>query len=507
MGDANSLLSLAEARHLLRRTSFGGAKKARDAQKLAGRTRGDAARRLLKFRPSKFKPRGDSITDVHNNWVSKMISTRQQLQEKLVVFWHDHFATSDDVIGDPLEMALQNQTLRLQCKGGRRRDGTVASFKDLVKAINKDPAMTDMLDTRRNTKDAPNENYSRELMELFTLGVFDSNGVPNYSEEDVQQIARAFTGWRVNNEHVTYFDGGSGDTSGGCNSSRTGRHDYSSCFPARGPKVIFKEAGGFGPGGRNFAANGEGAIEIDTVVDIIFEHRDSDNHNTVARYVGRRLFEHFAYADPSQSIVDEIIAASQFDTHFVVEEFLYALFCHDEFYACAMPPAAGGRKSVKWPTDYVIGTLRLLRLKPSGRSLVIDGGSRRPLRTHFDNMGMLLLEPPSVFGWDLEEGWLSSATMLSRFTFARDVIAARSGGTTSFKPENFVDLAWTDPGTVVDAVTDVFGITDQFTPTQRQALIDYMGPGPINLNDPAYRNRKLRGLFGLVMQSPAYQLY
>lgn len=507
MGDASTPLTFGEARHLLRRTSFGGAKKRRDIERLVGLTRGEAAYKLLRFRPSKFKPRGDAIDEVHDSWVRRMLSTKQQLQEKLVVFWHDHFATSNDIIADPLEMALQNQTLRQHCKGAFLRGGARASFKDFVKAINKDPAMTDMLDTRRNSKEAPNENYPRELMELFTLGVFDSNGSPNYTEEDVQQIARAFTGWRVNSDHETYFDGGSGDTSGGCSSSRTGRHDYSACYPSRGAKVIFKSSGGFGSGGRDYTVNGEGAAEIDTVIDIIFEHRDSDNHNTVARYIGRRLFEYFAYADPDLSVLDAIIAASQFDTNFLVEDFLSALFCHDEFYACAAPPGDGTRKSVKWPVDFAIGTLRLLSLKASGGTLVVDGGSRLRLRTHLDNMGLLLLQPPSVFGWDLEEGWLSSATMLGRFAFARDTIAARNGATTSFQPEELVDLSLTDPGQIVDAVTDVLGVTDDLSAYQRQTLVDYMGPGPVNLNDSTYRNRKLHGLFGLVLQSPAYQLY
>lgn len=507
MGDGNSLLDESQARHLLRRTSFGGAKKASEVDRLVGQTRREAADKLLRFRPSNFKPRGDAIADVHDKWVKKMVSTRSQLQEKLVVFWHDHFATSNDVIADPEEMSLQNQTLRLHCKGAVLRDGRRGSFKDFVKAINKDPAMTDMLDIRRSSKEAPNENYPRELMELFTLGVFDVNGNPNYSEEDVQQIARAFTGWRVNGDHETYFDGGTGDTSGGCSSSRTGRHDYSTCYPSRGPKVIFKDSGGFGPGGRSFTSNGEGAAEIDTVIDVIFEHRDSDGQNTVARYIGRRLFEYFAYADPDIAVLDAIIAASQFDTSFLVEDFLRELFCHDEFYACAAPPGMGTKKSVKWPVDLAIGTIRLLRMRLSGSTLVVNGGGRQRIRTHLDNMGLLLLQPPSVFGWDLEEGWLSSATMLGRFAFARDLIAAREGGPTSFQPEDLMDLGLTDPVAIVTKVTDILGISDQLTEAQVQALIDYMGPGPVNLNDATYRNRKLHGLFGLALQSPAYQLY
>lgn len=511
MGDASTPLTESEVRHLFRRTSFGGATRRRDIDRAVGRPRGEVVADLVDFRPNKFRPSGTSIRAVHDKWLKAMISSRRQLQERLVLFWHDHFATSDDVVGDPAEMAMQNRTLRIHCVGAYLgRDGR-GSFRDMVKAINQDPAMMDMLDTRINRKNAPNENYARELLELFTMGVFDSAGNPNYTEDDVLQIARAFTGWRVDGDDVTWFDGGNGATEGGtrCGTTQTGSHDYTACFPDRGPKVIFRSTGQFGPGGRDFTANGEGAAEIDTVTDIIFAHRDSDGHNTVARYVGRRLFEHFAWANPPIAVVDEIIAQSGFDTNFLVQEFLRALFCHDAFYAAAAPPAAGTRKSVRWPADVVVGTLRLLQLKPKGRigEQIVDGGSRRRVRDQLADMGQLLLEPPTVFGWDLEDGWLSSATMLARFAFARDVTAARGSGSTAFRPEKLVDLTLTDPAAIVDAVTDLLHVRDQLEAAERQVLIDYLGPGPVDLLDFDYRNTKLNGLFMLVLQSPAYHLY
>ncbi len=511
MGDASTALSESDARHLFRRTSFGGTTRRRDIDKAIGRPRAEVVDDLVDFRPNKFRPTGKNIRAVHDKWLKTMVKSRRQLQERMVLFWHDHFATSDDVVLDPKEMAMQNRTLRIHCIGAFLPRGARGSFRDLVKAINKDPAMMDMLDTRDNRKDAPNENYARELLELFTLGVFDSAGNPNYTETDIKQIARAFTGWRVTGKDETWFDGGTGDTQDGtrCGTTQTGRHDYSSCFPDRGAKAIFRSTGMFGPGGRDFAANGEGAPEVDTVIDIIFEHRDTDGHNTVARYVGRRLFEHFAYANPNIAVIDEIIAQSGFASHFLVQEFLRALFCHDEFYACSTPAGAATRKSVRWPADFVAGTLRLLQIKPTGRlgEMFIDGGSRRRLRDHLTDMGQTLFEPPTVFGWDLEDGWLSSATMLARFAFARDVTAARGRGSTSFRPEKLVNLGLTDPGDVVDAVADVLHIREQLDADERQALIDYLGDGPLNLYDFDYRNTKLNGLFALALQSPAYQLY
>lgn len=510
MGDATTPLTRAEARHLLRRTSFGGATQTRELDRFDGLTRGEAADELLDFRPTRYEPKGKRIADVHDKWLKLMIKSRRQLQERLVLFWHDHFATSNEVVNDSAEMAIQNRTLRQHCIGFFGRDAR-GNLKDFVKAINIDPAMMRMLDTRDNTKLQPNENYARELLELFTLGVFDAAGNPNYTEADIAQIARAFTGWRVDGDNQPYFDGGNGQVNGGlnCGSSQTGRHDYTACFLSRGPKVIFQNSGGFGPGGRDYTVNGEGAPEIDTIVDILFEHRDSDGANTVARYVGRRLFEHFAYAHPSTTVIDEIIADSQFDTDFMVDAFLRSLFCHDEFYAAAPAPALAAHKSVRWPADVVVGTIRLLGIKPKGKlgEYVIDGGSRRRLRDQLNDMGQVLLEPPTVFGWDLDDGWLSSGTLLARFAFARDITAAREGGSSSFRPEKLMDLELTDPAAIVDRVLEVLQIPDQLSAGERQALVDYLGPGPVNLFDHTYRNTKLHGLFALVLQSPAYQLY
>jgi hypothetical protein len=161
---------------------------------------------------------------------------------------------------------------------------------------------------------------------------------------------------------------------------------------------------------------------------------------------------------------------------------------------------------VKWPIDYAISTLRLLSMKPKGKYQYIAGGNYQDLRGQLTNMGQILFQPPSVFGWDWELAWVSSSTMLARYSFARDVTAARDGGGTSFRPERLIDLALTDPADIVDAVTQHLGVDDQLSSAERAAFITYLGAGPIDLQDDETRNRKLHGLFGLVLQSPAYQL-
>ena len=487
--------NLTNARHLLRRTGFGATRDA--AQQLfdGNATLAAAVDSLLGFDGSKFKPGGKGIDDLHNKWVRYMIKTRLQLQERLVLFWHDHFATSYAKVEDVKLMALQNRLLRINCKG---------DFKAFVKAINKDAAMVEFLDTVRNRKKQPNENYARELEELFTLGVTaptpDAGGdAHNYDQEDIVQIARAFSGWGYNSKGEAEFD--------------EDRHDQGDAIenwnPARGPKVIFKKRGGFNNAAGQPFDGGSYDQEIDNVIDIIFQHRygpSGNLRNTVADYIAKRLVTYFAHPDPAQSFVHSIVDASGFSTSWSIEALLRALFNHDDFYLSATAPGGATKKSVKWPIDFVVSTLRLLGVKLKGKDQSVQGGEYQDIRGQLTNMGQVLFEPPSVFGWDWELAWASSSTMLARYSFARDVTSARDGGASSFRPELLIDLSLTDPGDIVDAVTEMLGLDDQITTNDRDDLKTYLGAGPIDLLDDDTRNRKLHGLVCVLLQSPLYQL-
>ena len=491
MGNENSTLSAAEARHLLRRAGFGVSAKTLSKWVAKGTTRGEAADELLKGKPQGFKPNGKSADEQHDKWVKFMLKTKAMLQEKLVLFWHDHFATGIAKVGDTELMAKQNHLLRQYCKG---------DFKQLVKEINRDPAMMEYLDTVRNSKNGLNENYSRELQELFTLGTKDVNGNDNYVQADVAQIARAFTGWRYDDKNEPFL--------------RVERHDFGGAS-----KTIYQSTGGFGPTGAIYAGGSsgvpEGEAEIDSVVDIIFQHRDTDGRNTVARRTARRLVEFFGTAAPTQSFVDDVVgtAAEAFDVTWNVSGLLRRLFSHDDFYVGAGAPGVTDHKSIAWPVDYVISTLRTLKVKLKGKELVLAGGGNAGydrIRDHLTDMGQILFDPPSVFGWDWEANWISSATLLARYKFVRDLTSARDGGGSSFRPEKLIDidLAETDPDVIVDAVLRVCGVDTQMSQAEKDALAAYLtaGAGPINLLDYDYRNQKLHGLFALVLESPAYQL-
>jgi uncharacterized protein (DUF1800 family) len=486
-------LTDAERRHLLRRAGLGpvplGLKMLARAD-----TRGEAADALLNFPGKPFKPGGKDFDRMHNKWFKFILKTKTPLHSKLVLFWHDHFATGFSKVLDTGLMARHIQLLHLHAKG---------NFRSFLKAMNKDAAMMEWLDTVRNRKAIPNENYGRELQELFSLGVMDlaPTPQPNYTQEDIVQIARAFTGWRYDDKNGEPF-------------LRDEQHDYKSQFPSRGPKVIFQATGGFGPAGRAFDDQGEGEQEIDRVIDIILEHRDSTGKNTVARRTAYRLCEYFAHPSPSvTTFVDQVVADSGFDASWDIAALVRSILCHDDFYLTAAGEAsytASGKKSVKWPVDYAASSLRLLNMKPKGKYFQINGGSYRSMLDHLSDMGQILADPPSVFGWDWESGWVSSSSMLARYNFARDLTSARDGGG-SFKPEKLVDLSLTDPDAIIDAVAEVLGLQDHLKAADKTDLRTYLtnnGATPtLDLFDYDTRNTKLHGLFALMMQSPAYQLH
>jgi uncharacterized protein (DUF1800 family) len=403
-------------------------------------------------------------------------------------------------------MANQNRLLRQNSKG---------NFKTMVNLINRDAAMMEFLDTARNEKQEPNENYGRELKELLTLGVFDLDGQPNYAQEDIVQTARAFTGW-------DYSDDKKGEPF-----FRDSRHDKGDAVegwnPPRGPKVIFQGNSAFGPAGFDYEAaaialnnaapheDGPYIQEIDAVIDGIFQHQDSAGRNTVAHWITYRLLTYFADPDPENSYVEAMVSDSGFDSSFEIQPLLRAIFVDDRFYRPITDPT---KRSVKWPVDCVVTTLRLLGMKLRSRFQYVNGGSFDEIVDQLTNMGQVVLEPPSIFGWDWETAWLSSSTLLARFGFARDVISARGNGKTAFRPSRLFDFAEAvvDSGTVVDAVTTLLGVPDGFPPgsPERDALIDYLtdgAGGDVDFTIFETRDKKLNGLVGLVLQSPAYLMH
>lgn len=275
-------------------------------------------------------------------WLYVMLNTPHPLLERMTLFWHNHFATSNAKVQDVGSMYRQNQLLRKHALG---------RFGPMLHEISEDPAMLVWLDTTSNKKGKPNENYARELMELFSLGI------GNYTEQDIRQAARSFTGWNIKNDrfHLNNDD-----------------HDD-------GEKNLFGKTG-------NFTGH--------DVVNHCLEKPAS------SRFLARKLFRYFVSETllPDDALMEPLakrLRESDFDIKQVVSMVLRSnLFFSPEVY----------RTRVKAPVEFAISNIHMLE----GRADSIQ------LADLLDPLGQRLFAPPSVKGWDGGPNWLNSTTMLLR---------------------------------------------------------------------------------------------
>ena len=287
-------------------------------------------------------------------WVRRMLETRRPLEEKMVLFWHGHFTSGARTVRDSQAMFDQNQLLRRHAAG---------NFGQLLHAIVHDPAMLRYLDNNRNSQAHPNENLARELLELFSLGE------GNYTERDVQEGARALTGYHV--------DRGSGQFRF---ANRV--HDSES-------KTIFGQTGNF---------------DGDQLVDLILEQPST------ARWLAGKLFVFFVHDSPDEATIDYLAAVLR-EHDYELRPLLETMFRLEEFYG---PRSMGGQ--IKSPVQLTIGTLRTLEVGD------VDG---RAVAAAMRSMGQDLFEPPNVKGWDSGSAWINSNWLLARHRFTAGLVAAR----------------------------------------------------------------------------------
>jgi uncharacterized protein (DUF1800 family) len=296
-----------QAAHLLRRAGFGGtpadiaafaqldAQRAVDALFHATDPDGTFVDYPPELSTLTNQQYGQRKTAVQLWWLDRMLRTRRQLAEKMVLFWHNHFATA--VSKSPPEMmARQLDLFRMQGLG---------NFRTLLASVTCDPAMLVWLDNRYNTKQHPNENYAREVMELFTLGL------GNYSEDDVRAGARAFTGWTLKNGAALY---------------RPELHDD-------GVKTFLGRTGTFGS---------------DDAIDIIVEQPVHQ------RFIARKLLEAFVYSDPEPELT-EALAAVYALSGYDLAKTVGAIIRSNVFYS-----ARAYRSEPKSPIEFAVGTLRTI---------------------------------------------------------------------------------------------------------------------------------------------------
>jgi uncharacterized protein (DUF1800 family) len=280
-------------------------------------------------------------------WFRRMLKTEAPLREKMTLFWHDHFATSIQKVKQPVLMMIQNEVFRQNAFG---------SFKDLTQAILMDPAMMLYLDTQSSKKGMPNENFAREVMELFTLGE------GNYSEQDIHEAARAFTGY--------YLDLANGKVS----------HNKRQWDPTE--KTVFGKTGAFD--GRQ-------------VIDLIFEKKQA------ARFMSKKLWEFFVSENPSESTLAALAASFQ-QADFKTGPLLREIFLSKEFYSEAVV-----RTQIKSPVQFIIAMLKQLEISNPPLGFPITAQLQ---------LGQVLFMPPNVAGWDWGQAWINTNTLLTRYNLA-----------------------------------------------------------------------------------------
>jgi len=379
-----------DARHLLTRTGFAATQA--EIERYAGLTREQAVKKLLAEStrtaltpPPSWAADSDVFAqrpgvgasemerkrfqqeetrkglELRGWWVTEMLSTPSPLTERMTLFWHNHFVSSQQKVKLAELMYRQNVTLRANALG---------DFGELLHAVARDPAMVVYLDSVQNRKGTPNENFAREVMELFTLGE------GQYSEQDIKEAARAFTGWSIDRS--------------------TGEFTFRRLIHDDGVKTVL---------GRS------GKLDGDQVLDILLAERQT------GEFITRKLWREFVSPNPDDAEVKRI--AERFrESRYDIKSALYALLTSDAFYA-----AENRATLIKSPIDLVVGTLRQFDMRPSATI---------PFAVAAAAMGQNLFAPPNVRGWRGQDAWINSTTLLARKQFLDRMFRAGDGGSQTF---------------------------------------------------------------------------
>jgi hypothetical protein len=291
------------------------------------------------------------MADLRYWWVRRMALGPRPFLEKMTLFWHGHFATSFEKVRMPYFLWLQNETLRQNATG---------NFTQLLIAVAEDPAMLRYLDGANSNKNKPNENFAREVMELFTLGE------GHYTEQDIQQAAKAYTGWGIGSDKLHY--------------------EYHPKNHDGGPKTVFGRTGNF---------TGEEVLNLIT------------SQPQCAKFISEKIWRFFVQDQPPQPVVDAL--AAEFQSHGLdIKHLMNVIFRSKEFYA---PEVI--RAQIKSPVQWLIAAARELQapLPTQLMTLVMLG-----------SLGQELFQPPNVKGWDGGIAWITTNNLLDRYNFAAALV-------------------------------------------------------------------------------------
>lgn len=363
------------ARHLLNRVGF--AASSAEIAALAGMTRQEAAGFVLKSargvavepppawvdepplppvrlrdmtqeeRMAEQRKNVERAFELREWWFREMLATPSPLTEKMTLFWHNHFATSQQKVRFTPLLYQQNIMLRRNALG---------NFGTMLREVARDPAMLIYLDGANSRKEQPNENFAREVMELFTLGE------GHYGEKDIKEAARAFTGWSIDRDTGKFL-------------FRRGIHDY-------GNKTVLGKTGNF---------------DGDQVIDILLSRPET------AQFITRKLWKEFVSPAPANAAeeaelkaMSELFRTSGYD----IAKLMHAMLSSDAFYAPENRAAL-----IKSPVEFVVGTIKQFE---------IEAPNLRPFVLAAALLGQNVFSPPNVKGWPGGDAWINSATLLGR---------------------------------------------------------------------------------------------
>ncbi len=390
----------------------------------------DTARR--EFAKEIRKNERQSLIALQRWWLTRMLNTSAPLQEKMALYFHGHFTTASIQKGVTPKMTFnQNQLFR---------ENALGNLRELTWKVSVDPAMLVYLDNAKSDAQHPNENYARELMELFTLGV------DHYTENDVRESARAWTGWIVPRraQQATFV---------------ASRHD-------NGAKTFLGKTGNFN--GRD-------------IVDVIYQQP------ACAAFWANSLLNFFVYNSPEPQLVDAVanlILKNDYDLRPVMS----ALLGSNVFYS-----GRAYRALVKSPVEFVVGTYKSFDVKE------VDEGAQRALV----QMGQILFYPPNVAGWPGGANWLTSQTVIARENFVAGLMNSPMMEGASWM-ERLPMKASAAASQLVQTI--LYGDASPSAIAQVAGYLNGTGTSALGMLSGENYQERVRGAAYLTMAMPAYQL-
>ena len=412
-----------------------------------------------------------NIAHARQRWLFRMVHTERPLQEKMTLFWHNHFATAYSKVAGEIGAAEGARALAakpsehpagLEGQLELMRRMATGNFRDLAIAMSRDTAMIVWLDGRTNVKAKPQENFARELMELFTMGV------GHYTEEDVYAGARVFTGWNLTGRQAAattpyynfFYNAGQHDTTA---------KEFT--FP------IYQNGGRMIPARSALGGMQDGIDLIDACV----------RHPATGPRLARKLYGYFINEvdAPDETLIANM-ASDFYSSGFEIKPMLIRLFVSPQF-----TDPANYFKRYAWPAEFVVRAI-----KEMGWSGFSVNDTLNPLTA----MGQQLFEPPDVAGWDLGERWFTSGGMLARMNFAAQLATNQK-----FELRNKARGQVKSPENLVSWALERMS-TRELPSEEYNALVDFARAGGAWTGSDAQLATKASGLAHLIVGSGEYQL-